>query len=368
MARRLTTIIILSIFGIAVGIVTAASVDRFRSNEALSIAFDRLRLFHNLRQAALEDYLRSMASDVRAASESPRVVEAMEKLDFAWKAYGPDARKVLPRLYIDENTARPDERAPLLETDDGSDYIQYHHAFHGWAQRFLDHFGYYDAFLINPRGDIIYSVAKERDFATSVKTGPYRKSPLADVFRNAMENPSAAVDFSDFAFYAPSGGDPAAFAAHAITRGGKVLGVFAVQIPAEPINELMQFTAGMGATGETYLVGQDGRMRSQSRFIETPTLLEVKVDNASVQDGMAGQSGARIVKDYRGIAVLSVYAPVNFGGQPWILLAEIDREEAITMKRPWTAAAVGILAGLLAMGFASLIWHLVRGPTEASMA
>ena len=109
-------------------------------------------------------------------------------------------------------------------------------------------------------------------------------------------------------------------------------------------------------------------MRSQSRFIETPTLLEVKVDNASVQDGMAGQSGARIVKDYRGIAVLSVYAPVNFGGQPWILLAEIDREEAITMKRPWTAAAVGILAGLLAMGFASLIWHLVRGPTEASMA
>jgi len=365
-ARRLTTIIILSIFGIAVGLATAALVERFRSNEALSIAFDRLRLFHNLRQAALEDYLKSMASDVRAASENPRVVEAMEKLDFAWKTYGPDARKVLTRLYIDENPAPPNERAQLLETGDGSDYSQYHHAFHDWARRFLDHFGYYDAFLINPRGDIIYSVAKERDFATSVKTGPYRKSPLADVFRNAMENPSAVVDFSDFAFYAPSGGDPAAFAAHAITKGGKVIGVFAVQIPAEPINGLMHFTAGMGATGETFLVGQDGLMRSQSRFIETPTLLEVKVDNASVQDGMAGQSGARIVKDYRGTAVLSVYAPVNFGGQPWILLAEIDRDEAIAMERSWTAVAVGVLAGLLAMGFAFLIWHLVRGPTEAS--
>ena len=342
MARRLTSIIMLSVFGIAVGLVTAALVERYRSNEALSIAFDRLRLFHNLRQAALEDYLKSMASDVRAASENPRVVEAMEKLDFAWKTYGPDARKVLPRLYIDENPAPPNERAQLLEAGDGSYYRQYHRAFHGWARRLFDHFGYYDAFLINPRGDIIYSVAKEGDFATSLKTGPYRKSPLADVFRYAMLNPSAAVNFSDFARYAPSGGDPAAFAAHAIIKRGKVIGVFAVQIPAEPINELMHFTAGMGATGETYLVGQDGLMRNQSRFIETPSLLEVEVDNASVQDGMAGKSGARVVKDYRGIAVLSVYAPVNFGGQPWILLAEIDRDEAVATERPWTAVAAGV--------------------------
>ncbi|MHA1518418.1 MAG: cache domain-containing protein, partial [Alphaproteobacteria bacterium] len=254
----------------------------------------------------------------------------------------------------------PNDRAQLLEAGDSSYYSQYHRAFHSWARRFLEHFGYYDAFLINPRGDIIYSVAKERDFATSLKTGPYRKSPLADVFHRAMVNPSAAVDFSDFARYAPSGDDPAAFAAHAITKGGQVIGVFAVQIPAEPLNELMQFTAGMRKTGETYLVGADGLMRSQSRFIEKPTLLEVEVDNLSVHEGMAGKSGARIVKDYRGIDVLSVYAPVNFGGQPWILLAEIDRDEAVGTELSWLPIVAGILAGLLAMGSAYLIWHVLR--------
>jgi hypothetical protein len=60
----------------------------------------------------------------------------------------------------------------------------------------------------------------------------------------------------------------------------------AVQIAAEPLNEIMQVTAGMGATGETYLVGADGLMRSQSRFISIPTLLETKVENASVRDGI----------------------------------------------------------------------------------
>lgn len=366
MAKRVVSVVLLLALGVAVGLVVAASVQRHQINEAQRAAFDRLRLFHDLRRAALEDYLKSMASDVRAASENPRVVEAMEKLDFAWRTYGPDARKVLPRLYIDENPAPAGDRAQLLEAGDGSYYSQYHRAFHGWARRFLEHFGYYDAFLINPRGDIIYSVAKERDFATSLKTGPYRKSPLGEAFRRAMTNPSATVDFSDFAHYAPSGGDPAAFAAHAISKDGNVIGVFAVQIPAEPLNELMQFTAGMGATGETYLVGPDGLMRSQSRFIEKPTLLEVKVDNASVHEGAAGKSGARIVEDYRGIEVLSVYAPVHFGGQSWILLSEIDREEAAAVERPWTAIAAGVLAGLLAMGLAYLAWHMMRRPSRLS--
>jgi len=364
MLRRLISFLLLSVLGVAVGFAVAVLVERRQDAKSLETAFDRLRLFHDLRQAALEDYLQSMASDVRAASENPRVVEAMEKLDFAWSTYGPDARRVLPRLYIDENPAPADDRAQLMQAPDGSYYSQYHRAFHGWARQFLEHFGYYDAFLINPRGDIVYTVAKERDFATSLKTGPYRQSPLAEVFRRAMINPSAAVDFSDFARYAPSGDDPAAFAAKSITKDGKVIGVFAVQIPAEPLNELMHFTAGMGATGETYLVGPDGMMRSQSRFIETPTLLEVEVDNASVHKGMAGKSGARIVKDYRGIDVLSVYAPVNFGGQPWILLAEIDRDEAVTTEISWTAIAAGILAGLLAMGLAYLIWHALRSPSR----
>jgi methyl-accepting chemotaxis protein len=169
--------------------------------------------------------------------------------------------------------------------------------------------------LISARGDILYTVAKEIDFATNLKTGPYRKSPLAEVFRRVMTAPNDEVDFSDFARYRPSNDEPAAFAAYAVRKGDEVVGVFAVQIPAEPLNELMQFTHNMGQTGETYLVGPDGLMRSQSRFIKEPTLLRTKVENASVRDGLKSESGAHIVPDYRGIPVLSVYSPVDVGGR-----------------------------------------------------
>lgn len=361
MSRFLRVALLLAV-GIGIAVAVWALVERREQDEALAAAFDRLRLFHDLRQTALEDHLRSMASDVRAASENPRVVEAMEKLDFAWQTYGPDARTTLPRLYIEDNPAPAGEKAELEDAGDGSFYSLYHRNFHGWARRFLNHFDYSDAFLINPRGNIIYSVAKEIDFATSLKTGPYRKSPLADVYRRAMANPSSVADFSDFARYPPSDNEPAAFAGHAIVKDGELIGVFAVQIPAEPLNDLMHFTSGMGATGETYLVGEDGLMRSQSRFISSPTLLEVKADTASVREGTEGKSGAHVVRDYRGTSVLSVYAPVNFGGQRWVLLSEIDRTEVLEQRSKWLAIAAGAIAGLMAIGLA-LAWQLLSPRT-----
>ena len=168
------------------------------------------------------------------------------------------------------------------------------------------------------------------------------------------------MTISDFAHYPPSGNAPAGFAAHAVEKDGKVIGVFAVQIPAEPLNALMRFTAGMGDSGETYLVGPDGLMRSQSRFSDAPTLLETKVDNPSVRDGQSGKSGARIVADYRGIPVLSVYAPLDFGGQPFVLLAEIDKAEVLGETKPAIVVAASVLSGLVAGLLVLLLYWLMR--------
>jgi methyl-accepting chemotaxis protein len=347
---------------LAAAVAGGLAAQRHLQETALADAFARLRLFHDLRRAAIEDYLKSTASDLRAASENPRVVEAAEMLGFAWSTLGPDARKQLSRQYIAENPHPPGERYKLDAVDDNSYYARDHRAFHDWAKRFREHFGYYDVFILSPAGDIIYSVAKENDFATNLKTGPYRKSSLAAAFRRAVAAGRETVTFSDFARYPPSGNAPAAFAAHAIEKDGKVIGVFAVQIPAEPLNQLMRFTAGMGNSGETYLVGSDGLMRSQSRFSETPTLLETKVDSPAVRDGQGGKSGARVVADYRGIPVLSVYSPVDFGGQPFVLLAEIDKAEVLAEVRPWTVLAAALLSGLGAALLVLILYWLLFSP------
>ena len=360
MARRVALWLLVIAVAVAAAIAGGIAAQRHLQETALADAFARLRLFHELRRAALEDYLKSMASDVRAASENGTVIDATEMLAFAWSTMGPDARKVLSRQYIAENPHPEGERYKLDAVDDNSYYARDHRAFHDWAKRFREHFGYYDVFLISPAGDVIYTVAKESDFATNLKTGPYRKSPLADVFRRAVANPAEAVTISDFAHYPPSGNAPAGFAGHAIEKDGKVIGVFAVQIPAEPLNALMRFTAGMGDTGETYLVGPDGLMRSQSRFSDAPTLLETKVDNPSVRDGQSGKSGARIVADYRGIPVLSVYAPLDFGGQPFVLLAEIDKAEVLGETKPAIVVAASVLSGLIAGLLVVLLYWLMR--------
>jgi methyl-accepting chemotaxis protein len=346
--------------GVAAALAGGVAAERHFRDKALNEAFARLRLFHELRRAALEDYLKSMGSDVTAASANPRVVQAAENLSFAFSALDTEARKTLQHLYIDTNPFAPGEREKLEAADDGSYYSGYHREFQNWARRFREHFGYYDVFLISSRGDIVYTVKKEIDFATNLKTGPYRKSPIAQMFRRAVADP-AAVAISDFARYPPSNDQPAAFAGQAIKKDGKVIGVFGVQIPAEPLNDLLQFTAGMGGSGETYLVGPDGLMRSQSRFKETPTTLEVKVDNASIRDAQAGKSGTHIVKDYRGIPVLSVFAPVDFGGQPFVLLAEIDEAEALNAARSPLILGAAALSALAVMLLTFIAWRLLSG-------
>ena len=103
-------------------------------------------------------------------------------------------------------------------------------------------------------------------------------------------------------------------------------------------------------------------MRMARRSLPAPTedrpSLQTKVDNPSVRDGQSGKSGARIVADYRGIPVLSVYAPLDFDGQPFVLLAEIDKAEVLGEMKPAIVVAdrclSGLVAGLLVLGSTDL--------------
>ncbi|MBK9356632.1 MAG: sensor histidine kinase [Bacteroidales bacterium] len=90
---------------------------------------------------------------------------------------------------------------------------------------------------------------------------------------------------------------------------------------------------GLGYSGETYLVGPDHLMRSQSRFIRK-SIMQTPVSTHLVQKAMAGRSGIAQVKDYRGIEVLSSYGPVYIGGLNWAILAEIDYREATSAIYP----------------------------------
>ena len=55
------------------------------------------------------------------------------------------------------------------------------------------------------------------------------------------------------------------FIAAPMRHYGGVIGVVIFQINIEQINKVMSQRTGLGKTGETYLVGPDNKMRSNSK-------------------------------------------------------------------------------------------------------
>jgi signal transduction histidine kinase len=110
-----------------------------------------------------------------------------------------------------------------------------------------------------------------------------------------------------------------------------IIGFIVLEIPIEAINNIMfgySENNGLGKTGETYLVGDDFLMRSNSRFKENAVFSTV-VTSESVLNALSGKTGCDIVPDYRNIPCLSSYSKVNIDGLNWVILAEIDEQEAM---------------------------------------
>ena len=243
--------------------------------------------------------------------------------------------------------------------------------------KYIAMYGYYDLFLINPDGYVFYTVAKESDYQTNMRKGKYSSSNLGKLIDQVVG--SRQFGFADFAPYAPSNNEVCSFIAQPVVHNGKVEIIVALQLSLEAINSIMQQRDGMGETGETYLVGPDKLMRSDS-FLD-PTGHSVKasfagtvqsngVDTDASREALAGKTDDRIISDYNGNPVLSSFTPLNIFDTTWALIAEVDEAEvmqpinalivAILIVGLIITAIVVVIAFFIALNIAN---PLVRGTT-----
>ncbi len=256
---------------------------------------------------------------------------------------------------------------------DGSDYSRIHADFHPHTREFLYHFGFYDVFIADAdTGHIIYSVYKELDYATSLIDGPYANSGIGEAFRkSAAASDPEYTYLTDFKEYQPSYNAPAAFMSSPIYNGTKKVGVLIFQMPMDKIGSIMTHheqweQAGLGKTGETMLVGKDGFVRSNSRgliedldayiellsskgIVDNKTLGRIKqlestvgllnVDNEAIRDAFNGNKRNVHYDKYTGKEVLSSYTKVSVMDQEWVILSEMDLDEA-------TAETRGLIANI----------------------
>ncbi|MCV6609970.1 MAG: methyl-accepting chemotaxis protein [Amphritea sp.] len=267
----------------------------------------------------------------------------------------------LQHQYITSNKHPPGSKHLLDKADDFSNYTRAHGQYHPIIRQYLESFGYYDIFLIDDEtGNVVYSVFKEIDYGTSLKTGPFAQSGLAEAFKASLKSGTKTEPvLIDFAPYLPSYEGYASFIATPIIKRGSRIGTLIFQMPLDRINNLMTYEKkwnefGLGQSGETYLINDQGLMLSESRFlIEDPqgflqALQQGGISNAVTnaisargtgiglmpinspgsQAALSGQTGFRIFDDYRGVPVLSAYSPIDIKGMHWAILSEVDRDEA----------------------------------------
>ena len=264
--------------------------------------------------------------------------------------------------YIAANRNQLGEKHQLDAADGTASYNKIHKVYHPVIREYLEQFGYYDIFIVDTdSGDIVYSVFKELDFSTSLKDGPYANTNFGRVFREANNsNDPNFVRLVDFEPYAPSYEGAASFIASPIYDGSEKVGVLIFQMPIDNINAVMTSdqdwkNVGLGESGETYIIGSDLTMRSQARFLiedkegylammkglgigqdlldaikaKDSTILLQKVETKGTRAAVSGNTGVEIFPDYRNVQVLSAYTPLAIEGVNWVIMSEIDEEEAL---------------------------------------
>lgn len=254
----------------------------------------------------------------------------------------------------------PDKAAMVDDAPEGSVWSAANARYNRYFQDVADRSGFGDVLLINAEGDVVYSSGKGVELGTNVLTGPYRgEGYLPDAFRNTMS--SNEIDFvasTDFADYLPAA-QPMAWTLVPIGPPGQATGAMAVGYPASIVNNLVTDNrgweqAGMGRTGETFLVGDDNLMRSVSRlFLEDPdayrrdvisagtppevadraikqgtTVLVQPVGTKATEAARRGETGTLIATNYLGHRALHAYAPLKLKGLDWVIISSINSDEA----------------------------------------
>ncbi len=184
---------------------------------------------------------------------------------------------------------------------------------------------FYNIFVIDTTGNILYSNIKEDESGTNLIKGKYNHTGLAEIFANCLNKPAV----SDFEFFAPSGGKISAFLCSPITgRDGTQAGVLASQITVNEIDEIMQEQSGLGKTGETFLVGSDLKLRSNLLSSKDPSFLRERIDCGATRLAVRGETGTMWVNGQRQ-RMLTAFAPINAYGLKWGLVAKMEENEVL---------------------------------------
>ena len=300
----------------------------------------------------------------------------------AFAASLPPVAAKLQKLFIADNPAPLGQKDGMTDLPGATDYGQAHALYHPIYRSHLQRSEYYDIFLIDTEGNVVYSVFKELDYATNLLNGAWRDSGLARVARAALAlDEPGALAVEDYAPYGPSYESPAMFLASPIRDGDTTIGVAVVQISLKRISEIVSDSAGLRDGQDVFLVGPDRLLRSDSRLGDARFTVathfnqpeQSRLKNAEVESVLAGQdfSGVGATLDGRE-ALVSGRRVAVAPGLAWAILATYDTDSAYAAARRlvWLVAlavlSVAVIAAIASGLFARRIVSPILSAQQAA--
>lgn len=314
-SRKLTTLV--AVCAVTTGLIAGSGTAYIGGQSLEEVHAQSLAKFAHDKKIQVENYLKNIRADLLANADSSETVKILNEFNDGWnnlktpKAY-------LQQVFIHDNPNEAGQKDKLIDSGDGTYYGDVHKAYHPHFLSIKDQKGYYDVFLINENGDIVYTVYKELDYATNLENGQWANSDLGNVFKKAKEaGKKDVIAFSDFAPYAPSNNVPASFIAAPIYDGDTFKGVIAYQMPIDRFNSVFHDDE---KTVDSYAVGMDGILRSNTPYTEQDDILVTKAKLTNFKD-FIGKS----LDDQAGLSYPnSLYSAdlIDFEGVKWYSVTE----------------------------------------------
>jgi class 3 adenylate cyclase len=382
--------------------ITAAVGLKRGSDLADGVADDRLVTVSASRTSEIEIELGAVAQEIEALADSPAAAHAIESLgdalidlssapvqgeqvdrltEFYLADVVPELERVrgtqvgasflvpdsaraihlqsaytVPKVDDDGVSIDPDL---VLDPGDGSSYSELHPEVHQTYGQIALASGFDDLFLVDGRDDtIVYSMRKRIEFATSLDLGPHSGSALARLIDSLSDDFTSDARFTDFSSYVPARERPTVFVGSAVIRDGARIGYLVASLDVAAFDAIVSGNGewkGFGDTGEAFLVGDDGVMRTTTRtyeedpagfltdatepgpaqltdaqrrrIAETATTSMVQPVDRRLTGPEADAPGTVDVLSYRGEEVRAAYRRVSVPGVEWTLVVEVDRSE-----------------------------------------
>jgi len=172
-------------------------------------------------------------------------------------------------------------------------------------------FGCDNIMLINPDGEVVFSIQDGKKSTSVYNEALLRHSELSEVFMRAKD--SQETEVSSFEYY-PKTSNAAVFIALPVFKGSDFIGIAVIQVSNKIFYEFSKDYTGLGQTGEAIILS---KTEDEAVFI-TPVRFDpqaafkrkIKLSSKEgivIQKALQGEKGSGTFLDYREQQVLAVW-------------------------------------------------------------